>query len=772
MAAQLRNLMDPWVASVNMPPAPTPPPPGRVGRGSIADLANAADPDKITVARVGVYSGGTINRRRPATPGRFKGYAVVVAERRGECFIDQSAPGTPIVTGLTANGDLVFESEDCRVLLVGFTPINGTVRLRGYESILWYPDASYTAEMWAKEAGHPDSQYHHAPRTLQLEYGNVSCRVYGADLHHTGTAIAMFPGSRMPLIQGAHLTVLGDGGGVLDPLDVVHPDAIGAVGGNQLGIEVFDSFVDLNGSAIGMMFETSADGKTGGEVTLDMQRVWVRGAGGAGVILASTTKFPMRARLSDVRVFDNGREHGGDDVWNFTYFVDGKQTIVRRGEPIPSLAGSMELTCVNVTIGVAPPAGAVDPATTWRSQHPYESWEDTIFGSVNPSPVPVPTPTPVPVPVPVPTPLPIPPPPAIHPPDDDIRSTIERPGGVVIVKAGQYKVGSPGWLKAVHDTPLVLVAEERGQCAVDMSRAALVLLAGSTNLKFVGFKFHDGMFVYNGSGLDLCYTDHSFPIEVWDQQYKSYGGNRDALLRMPNGVPKAVWLGQNTEGQVMTKNRLLGVDIHDVGDDGLFGGMQQSPIVEGTRIWNVDEKALDPLINPWVPGMGDLFHNDAVQLPGDVGDLQLRWSYTQGTLQLVAENGNMSATISDCWLAGNGGLAIITGAHESKQFRALISLKNVRAFSNGMAFRRDDGWNHMLTEMIGTRMTYWPDSLHDQRVVVTDLGGNTDRDIPADIPRDGMYMRDKLAPLDNPANPALQWRKRNPYENWRQLLGV
>jgi len=209
-----------------------------------------------------------------------------------------------------------------------------------------------------------------------------------------------------------------------------------------------------------------------------------------------------------------------------------------------------------------------------------------------------------------------------------------------------------------------------------------------------------------------------------------------------------------------------------VGDDGIFGGMQQSLIIEGVRVWHVDEKGLDPNTNPWIPGLGDLIHNDGVQFPGAVADVQIRGSHFMNNLMLFADNGNLSVAVDDTWLAGCGGLGIVTGARADKQNRAQISMRDVHGFGNGWAFRGNAGWNHLLTEQIGDRSCYWPDSLHDVRCVVIDLGGTSDLTPPAGIPMSGPYMVNPEDALTHPQNPALLWRKQHPYDNWRQALAV
>src|SRR5436190_2575232 len=197
-----------------------------------------------------------------------------------------------------------------------------------------------------------------------------------------------------------------------------------------------------------------------------------------------------------------------------------------------------------------------------------------------------------------------------------ITSFISRPGDQVItVPNGTYTGG--GTVNAPHPATagrykgwLVLVAQSKGGVTVDLSTSNLTLGPSTSRVLFVGFKFVNGMFVVQGDDITFWYTEHTFPPEEWNRQYQAAGSD---MLAMQNPVPKGLWVGQGAN-RVVRRISVLGADVHDITDDGLFFGGTQGDTVAGTRIWNLDHKGYDPP-SPWRPG-SDRLRNESIQVPG------------------------------------------------------------------------------------------------------------------------------------------------------------
>lgn len=386
-------------------------------------------------------------------------------------------------------------------------------------------------------------------------------------------------------------------------------------------------------------------------------------------------------------------------------------------------------------------------------------------------------------------------PPAIHPPGDDFREILEMPGGPnpVVVKAGEYKAGSG---RFPHDKRLVVVAEAPGEVMLNLEPADLTLEVGSSNIALCGIEHKNGTLLSNADEFTLFHHRGTFPIEKWHEMYLvSLGGTeagksdqqkKDAIQRMTHPLCKGVWIGQDTGGRQIKNNRILGTDIHDCGDDGVFFDKCDGAYIQGTRIWNIDEKGYDPGVNPW-GATTDLFHNDAVQIPGSVSEFLLSDSYSQSILQLGGDNGNLRGALYRLWVAGCGsaGGVIIS----QNNLVTLLTLQDVVGFSNGMSYPHDDGWNTFTTQFCdGRQIIGWgPNPVTTanggavsrgrfaipNRMVLQDLGGNSDGPIPAQFAKadwNPAYLRNKLDPLNDPANPGLMWRQQNPFESWRAFL--
>jgi hypothetical protein len=370
-------------------------------------------------------------------------------------------------------------------------------------------------------------------------------------------------------------------------------------------------------------------------------------------------------------------------------------------------------------------------------------------------------------PVPPEPPEPSPYPPPIHPPDDDIRSILEMPGGPnpVTVKDGEYKAGAGVF---PHDQRLVVVAEHPGEVMLNLHDADLTLEAGSSNIALCGLAHRDGTIMSNADDFTLWYHDGRFDVEVWHQMWLDAGGDMDAIRTMTHSVCKGVWIGQNTQGRQLRNNRLLGCDIHDCGDDGVFIDKCSGAVIAGHRIWNIDEKGLDPGYSPWGPG--DLFHNDSVQVPGAV-DLALVDGWQQCNTMLGGDNASSTFTIARVWAVGCGGVGLSVDSAPVNSVVANVA--DVTSFSNGMAFKHDDGWNTLLTEWLDDAQAIWPNVFNVPGRLITNISGtNSDKHVLPGFATDstGRYLLDPLAPKNDPRNPALVWRHAHLFEQWRELL--
>ena len=337
----------------------------RPASGSVVDLITMHGDQVVTVPN-GTYTAGPVSAAHPDTKGPFKGWLVLVAQTPGGVVVDQSPPGTPIGNGLTANGDLILKSDTSRVMFVGFKFVNGSVHVQGNNIGMWYTDHSFPAAVWANEPGHPSNQYHQAPRALYLDYGSSNIGIYGADLHDTGTALYIQSGVRNVTVSGIHITNLTDGGSKFDPNDIVHPDCIAMVGGDLNNVEITDSWMQpVNPGTIGIVPEDPY-----GPITnLNMTNLWISDVvSGGGINIASNVRsdFPRSGRgvfgtISNVRLWNNG--------WDRNEQIDGQNnTDVPNRNP-----NRINFPTTDYVTG-PPPAGAVDPATSWRNAYHYSDW--------------------------------------------------------------------------------------------------------------------------------------------------------------------------------------------------------------------------------------------------------------------------------------------------------------------------------------------------------------------------------------------------------------
>jgi hypothetical protein len=362
---------------------------------------------------------------------------------------------------------------------------------------------------------------------------------------------------------------------------------------------------------------------------------------------------------------------------------------------------------------------------------------------------------------------------ALPPPRDlgtrDITKYISLPGNeVVTVPDGTYTGGSViaphtgtggpyhGWL--------VLVAQSRGGVVVDLSTTHLTLEAGTSRVLFVGFKFEDGTVTVRGDDITFWYTEHTFPIEDWHDQYEAAGGTPDALLTMENALPKAIWIGEQTS-RTVKGTQLLGADVHDVGDDGVFVDHSEGAVIQGTRIWNIDRKSYDPGVNPWLHQYSDLFHNDAVQIPGNVHDFTLVDSSIGTTASIGGDNATSTKlTFKNLWIADSFGLGFIFGVSHNNKVTG--SMQDIRGWGNGTTHPNDPGWDQIRVDINEHSQATWPASLHDSRIQISSLGTNLNQAPPPGVTMSGRTMTDPQQALDSSLNPANVWRSAHPYTSW------
>ena len=318
--------------------------------------------DQVVTVPDGTYTAGAVSAPHKATGGRFKGWLVLVAQTRGGVVVDQSPPGTAIGSNLTAGGDLVLESDSSRVLLVGFRFVNGSVHVQGQHIGFWYTDHSFPAKVWAAEPGHPSGQYHRAPRPVYLDSGSADIRIYGSDLHDTGTALFIRDGVHDVTVSGVHIFDLTDGGRALDPNDVIHPDGIAMVAGAVDNVNITDSWI-RPGEGAGANDGIVPEDPYGPIKDLKLANLWISDVvNGGGINMASSVSgHGIFGTMSNVRLWNNG--------WDRNEAVDGvNNTTTPNWKP-----NRIKFATSGFVTG-APPAGSIDPATAWRQTHPYTSW--------------------------------------------------------------------------------------------------------------------------------------------------------------------------------------------------------------------------------------------------------------------------------------------------------------------------------------------------------------------------------------------------------------
>ena len=358
-----------------------------------------------------------------------------------------------------------------------------------------------------------------------------------------------------------------------------------------------------------------------------------------------------------------------------------------------------------------------------------------------------------------------------------ITDYIRRAGDqVVTVPNGTYTGGSVSASHPATTGPykgwLVLVAQSPRGVVVDVSSNPLVLEADTNRVLFVGFKFVNGTVSVRGDDIVFWYTEHTYPIEEWNRQFQAAGGNINALETMPNGVPKAVWIGNNPAYRIVQRTQILGADIHDVGDDGIYVDKSMNGVVQGTKIWNVVKKSYDPEINPWIPTMRDLIHNDALQIPGAVDNFLMADSYAGQTITVGGDNASSrNLTWRNLWIAHADGVGLLF--YSQNGYQVTGSMQGIRSWSNAFTQNPyDSGWDQLRVDIVDGQQVTWPASLNSSRLTVTTSGVNLNQQAPSGVTMSGGRMYDQSQALDNAENPANVWRAAHPYSSWPTLFGL
>lgn len=363
---------------------PAPPQPPTDYGYDIRDWLTQPGDQILTVPAPRTLVGGSVWAPHPATNGPLKGWLALVAEAKGQCIIDQSPPGTIVSGGRTANGDLIFLNADARVAMIGFKFIKGSLKTATYPTssvnngffrylYLWGCEGTFHYTEWvAENPSNAAARYHDAPRLIDPRYGTQYVEVYATDLHDTATAFFPRAGVQYMKIVGNDIYNLDDGGSSADPNDIVHPDGVGMVGGQYSFFDITDNYIHPGAGSrwnTGLIIEDP--GGQAHDITL--ARMWIAHSGpyGGGLNLHSQRSGPsggLFGTANDLYVWDNG-------FFDLVSNVDG----VMDNYNINWSPSRIYFPGSGVHIGSAPPAGAIDPATAWRTLHPYESWQD-FFG--------------------------------------------------------------------------------------------------------------------------------------------------------------------------------------------------------------------------------------------------------------------------------------------------------------------------------------------------------------------------------------------------------
>ena len=371
----------------------SPPPAGAPG-GSILEFLNQPGGREVVVPN-GHYTGGKVS-------AAHDDWLILRAETQGQVIVDLDDTGLQLDEGTS------------KVLFVGFTFVNGEVRLGGVTDVaFWYCDFSFPPEQWTRQYQKAGGTTAPADRKVRDDFGtkmpnplptgirlrtgeesnvgNTRVGVFGSDLHDLGDDGLFLTDAKGIRLEGLRIWNIDEkssdpGQSLGSNEDWFHNDGIQTVGGIQ-DVHILDSW-------IGQKVQWGAEDSDIRDV--EFRRLWYAGSStfgqinevkGSGRILNNTQQ--------DIRAFGNGQRGAkSDPAFDLfrTDFVDGKQRAVWPNDF--SQRGVFEMTSSAVT-EEAPPGVAVadgvlvnvaqlldrpdNPANQWRTAHPYATYSAYVL---------------------------------------------------------------------------------------------------------------------------------------------------------------------------------------------------------------------------------------------------------------------------------------------------------------------------------------------------------------------------------------------------------
>jgi hypothetical protein len=347
----------PPVAPSQPPNAPSNPPMS----GKVVDLGRDITKyvrlpgNQVVVVPNGTYSAGSVEAPHPAAAGALGGWLVLKAQSKHGVVVDLS------------RGPLTLGSSTSRVLFVGFKFVNGSLEVAGSDIAFWYTDHTFPANEWVRQAPnprYPEQGRYRAPRTVYAnEHSTRRVRFLGSDLHRTGTAILVSKSEDL-VLDGTHIYDLSDMG--LDPQDVVHPDAIGGVGGETDRFTVRNSWIQGR-----VMLIDSNGSKSWGGPHRDFlfSNVWVSDSPSSGFTFTNrkpSTPWGIFGRRVNVRSW--GHNNGKDRI----SIINGQH--IYSGNPFPT-----RVNVIDHGVVTSPPAANTpSPAHGWRAVNGYDDWMNAL----------------------------------------------------------------------------------------------------------------------------------------------------------------------------------------------------------------------------------------------------------------------------------------------------------------------------------------------------------------------------------------------------------
>ena len=292
-----------------------------------------------------------------------------------------------------------------------------------------------------------------------------------------------------------------------------------------------------------------------------------------------------------------------------------------------------------------------------------------------------------------------------------ITDYITREPGIVVVPDGQYAGGT---VRTRHDDWLVLVAEHPGQVVVT---SPLELRAPTSKVAFVGFAFET---MVSALGTD--------DVVFW------YGRATNPA-RSPSGDrPTFLWAAaDSTAGNRHARGvRVAGMDISDIGDDGIQIGGAGDVTVEGVKISGVSNHGINT----------DRWHNDAIQWTGGDTAFRVAASDLGGHVQVGQDFGPLTdVVLEDFWLHDSPNAGVI---YDAASWPATLTGSRARGYS----------WGHAIGDRLDFAQGRSGPPGSTPRVRVDDTG-----------------VVQGPPPAGTP-NPADVWRQAHPYGSWAAYLGL